>query len=390
MKLPVQSQREWAGAMLLAVMLTPLCLQAEDDLFEGVAPARPLRAVRVKPGIVVAEEKPAEETTAAEEEAESPRPAPPPVNPRVVRFHLVDGSMISGELTIDQISVATEFGELVVPIPALNSFTPGLGSYPQVAEEIHGLIEQLGSDDYQTREQAKKDLGRMGLKVRRQLEAKKNDENAERKRHVEQLLKDLENLAEEQAALVEAGDGEAVAEWIDDDTIVTSKFSAIGRISPQDFVIKSKYGPLNVKLSDIRKMDREQAGQEPVVRRVEVSGTNLAQLSYKETGIRVEAGDKVTITADGQLVMSPWGNNMSSGPEGGQNYGWYIPNKIAGGALIGKIGNSNEEFKIGSRSSFTAKRSGMLKLAIAMQAQYAQQGYNFPGQYNVRIKVEGR
>jgi hypothetical protein len=393
---------ELAGAMLLAALLAPLALHAEDELFDApaAAPARvkPARAaVDVEEAVEdeakeveeAASGKPAEEK-AEEGEAEVVRPPAAPVNPRIVRFHLMDGSMVSGELTIDQISVATEFGELVVPIPALSSFTPGLGSYPKVAGEIDALVEKLGSDDYQTREQAHKDLGQMGLKVRRQLEAKKSDENAERKRHVEQLLKDLESMAEEQAELVEEGEEQAVTEWIADDTVVTSKFSVVGKISPQEFVMKSKYGPLNVELSDIRKMDREQATSEAVVRRVEVSGTHLAQMAYKETGIRVEAGDKVTITADGQLVMSPWGNNMSSGPEGGQNFGWYVPNKIAGGALIGKIGNSSEEFKIGGKHSFTAKRSGMLKLAIAMQAQYAQQGYNFPGQYNVRVKVEGQ
>lgn len=392
---------ELAGAMLLAALFAPLALQAEDELFDAPAAAptrvKPARAaVEVKEaaaeGAETVEEeapdKPAEEK-AEEGEAEAVRPPAAPVDPRVVRFHLMDGSMVSGELTIDQISVTTEFGELVVPIPALSSFTPGLGSYPKVAGEIDALVEKLGSDDYQTREQAHKDLGQMGLKVRRQLEAKKSDENAERKRHVEQLLKDMESMAEEQAELAEEGEGEAITEWISDDTVVTNKFSVVGKISPQEFVMKSKYGPLNVKLSDIRKMDREQTTSEAVVRRVEVSGTHLAQMSYKETGIRVEAGDKVTITADGQLVMSPWGNNMSSGPEGGQNFGWYVQNKIAGGALIGKIGNSNEEFKIGGKHTFTAKRSGMLKLAIAMQAQYAQQGYNFPGQYNVRVKVEG-
>lgn len=378
---------ELAGAMLLAALFAPLALRAEDDPFGAPETVVEETVVEASPAEGASKKPPEEKST--EGEAETVRPPAAPVNPRVVRFHLMDGSMVSGELTIDQISVATEFGELVVPIPALSSFTPGLGSYPKVAGEIDALIDKLGSDDYQTREQAHKDLGQMGLKVRRQLEAKKSDENAERKRHVEQLLKDLESLAEEQAELAEEGEEQLVTEWIADDTVVTSKFSVVGKISPQEFVMKSKYGPLNIKLSDIRKMDREKATNEAVVRRVEVTGNNLAQMSYKETGIRLEAGDKVSITADGQLVMSPWGNNMSSGPDGGQNFGWYAKNSIAGGALIGKIGNSSDEFKIGSKHTFTAKRSGMLKLAIAMQAQYAQQGYNFPGQYNVRVKVEG-
>jgi len=227
----------------------------------------------------------------------------------------------------------------------------------------------------------------MGLKVRKQLLAKKEDENAERKRHIGLLLKELETLADEQAELEAAGE-EVASEWVKEDTVVTHKFTVLGKISPQKFVIESKYGPLNVELSDVRLMDKEQSTRDPVLRKLSVPGTNLAQLSYKETGIRIEAGDKVSINADGQLVMSPWGNNSMSGPDGGQNFGWYIQNKITSGTLIGKIGNNGEEFKIGSKHSFVSKHTGELKLAIAMQGQYAQQGYNFPGQYNVRVKVE--
>jgi hypothetical protein len=384
---------EFTGAILLAALLVPLTLQADEDPFGGPAAApvqvRPsLPATTVAPTAEkTAEEKASEEKQPDEETAPVASPAAP-VNLRIVRFHLMDGSMISGELTIDEIHVTTAFGELVVPIPALVSFKPGLGSYPEVAAGIDELIDNLGSDDYQTREQAHKRLSRMGLKVRLQLEAKKNDENAERKRHIEQLLKDLVALAEERAELVEEGEEEASPAWIVDDSVVTNKFTMVGKISPKDFVIESKYGPLNVKLSDIRKMDREPTGGETIVRNVDVEGTNLAQHSYKETGVRVNAGDRVSLTTDGQLVMSPWGSNMSSGPDGGQNFGWYIPNKIAGGTLIGRIGNGSEEFVIGSKHSFTAKRSGMLKLDIAMQAQYDRLGYNFPGKYNVKINLE--
>jgi hypothetical protein len=35
-----------------------------------------------------------------------------------------------------------------------------------------------------------------------------------------------------------------------------------------------------------------------------------------------------------------------------------------------------------------AKTNGTLYFAIAMQNQYANQGYNYPGQYNVRVKVQ--
>ena len=132
---------------------------------------------------------------------------------------------------------------------------------------------------------------------------------------------------------------------------------------------------------------RDEEVSEPIQRKLTVSGTNLVQRGYKSSGIRVNRGDQITISADGQIVMTPWGSNMVSGPDGGANYGWFIQNQIPGGALVARIGNSDSPFKVGSRHTLIAKKAGTLQFAIAMQHQYAQ-NQSFPGQYNVRVKVE--
>jgi len=97
----------------------------------------------------------------------------------------------------------------------------------------------------------------------------------------------------------------------------------------------------------------------------------------------------VSISADGQIVMTPWGSEMVSTPEGGDNFGAYMP-QIPGGALVAKIGDSGTVFKLGSKHTFVADRSGVLQLAVAMQAQYARNNYQFPGKYDVKIRVEPR
>jgi AcrR family transcriptional regulator len=79
----------------------------------------------------------------------------------------LDGSVISGDLSVSEISVETDFGKLVVPIDRLRSFTPGLDSNTRLSQQIDTLIKNLGSDDYQTREQAHKDLAAMGRGVAR-------------------------------------------------------------------------------------------------------------------------------------------------------------------------------------------------------------------------------
>ena len=101
---------------------------------------------------------------------DAPRPPVAPLGPKHIRLHLLDGSVIAGDLSVAEIGLETDFGKLIIPIDRIRSLRPGLDSYPKLAGEIEGLIKNLSSDDYKTREQAHKDLAAMGVKVRKELE----------------------------------------------------------------------------------------------------------------------------------------------------------------------------------------------------------------------------
>jgi hypothetical protein len=307
-----------------------------------------------------------------------------PLDPRFIRLRLQDGSVISGNLSVAEIEMDTDFGKLTVPIDRIRSFSPGLDSYPELAAEIDKMIEDLGADDYKLREETQKELLKMGRKIRRELEKYKRDENAERQRRVQQIIEALDERAMEH----EAFDEEQAEPWIREDTLVTTEFTAVGKILPKTFEIESKYGSLTVELADVQVGERGSRRAAPVHRKLNVTGMNLVQTNLKSSGVQIRKGDKVTVRADGQIVMSPWGSNSICGPDGGSNFGWYVANEIPGGALVARIGSSGKVFKVGSSHSFVAKSSGTLYFAIAMQHQYANQGYNYPGQYNVRIKVQ--
>ncbi len=342
-------------------------------VIEGVKPGAP---GTTKPG----EKKPEEEAV------EVSRAPVVQLGPKFIRLHLQDGSVISGDLSVTEITVETQFGKLTVPIAKVRSFTPGLDSNKKAAEQINGLIEKLGGDDYKTREQAHKDLAAMGIRVQKELDKHVGSENAELKRHVTEILKELEEAAEEQA---DDDSGSASASpWIQLDTIVTTDFTVLGKVMPQDFTIDSKYGPLKIALGDISKAERESGARESYKKNMSVGGDTLAQRGFKSSGIRVQAGDRIVVKAEGSIVMSPWGSNAHSGPDGMPNYGWYIPNQIAGGALCAKIGDKGQPFKVGRSLTFTAKTSGMLQFAIGIQAEYAGEGYQFPGEYKLKLRVD--
>ncbi len=81
-----------------------------------------------------------------------------PIDPLFLRLHLDDGSLLAGKLSVKEITVTTPFGALVIPIEKIRSFEPGLESSGEALKELQKKIENLGSDDYQTRETAHKQL----------------------------------------------------------------------------------------------------------------------------------------------------------------------------------------------------------------------------------------
>lgn len=382
-------RRRWN--LLLCLVSAPL-FSTYCSLALAQPVPEPARAIAVPGTTPVAPTDPNAKSDKKEEEKKEDEPAEviksaAPINPKIVVLHLQDGSVITGEMEVSELSVATDFGTLKIPLDKVRSLTPGLASSPELAAKVNGLIEALGGEDYKGREQAHKDLVALGLKVHRLLEAKRNDENAERKRHIGEILKEFEELTAEQEELNE-GAPSTDKPWIALDTVVTPDFTIVGQVSPAEFKVASKYGPLSVKMADLRRADRPTSVKDSIRKLVTVPGDSLVQRSFKNSGIRVEAGDKITIRADGSVVMSPWGSDQTSSPDGGQNFGWYIPNQILGGCLVAKIGDKGQVFKVGSKSTFVAKASGTLQFAMAMQHQYAQQGYSYPGQYNVRVSVD--
>ena len=322
------------------------------------------------------------ERTRAARRSSTAAPALPekPLPPDFVRLHLMDGSVIAGKLSIKEIAVDTLFGKLNVPVNSLKSITPGLISHPALAKEIGGLIADLGSANYNDREKAQQALIKMGLSVRSELERHQNDNDVERRNRIKAILAEFDQQAEELDEEID------VAQLLRErDTIETTEFTIVGKIVPQSFVVTSLYGDLNVKLADIRRGERSTGKRDDLRQTFSVDASHFALRNSLNTNLRVERGDVVTVTADGNITMTPWGNAAVTSPEGAQNYGWFIPGQIASGASVGRIGNESFR-KLGSKTTFTAERTGTLELAIGMQADYTEN--QFPGKYTVKVRVQ--
>ena len=360
-----------------------LALGGLDGVFEiidgGAVPAPPATA-KVKPSGKT-KAAPVESTPSIAD------PTEPITDPDTVVFTLADGSKFAGKLNVKEIKLATSFGELTIPTGKITGLIPGLDSREDLGKKVADLFEKLGSPQYSDREAAEKALLALGDSIREEARRRLEDKNPERVKAIKKLLDKLEEIKAETEDEGPRKDARVLSRL---DTIVTPAFTAAGRISPSEFQIISKFGQLTVKLADIQSIQRPTGGSKntEIAKTVRVDGAqHIIQRGKLNTGIAIQRGDRVTLKADGQLSMSPWGDEMSSSPDGdGNQYGWYTNNEIASGALCAQVGSSDKPFKVGSNHTFTAKRSGTLYLAIGMQSGVS--GSTFPGGYNVKIRVE--
>jgi len=305
-----------------------------------------------------------------------------PVNPREVRFHMWDGNIISGELNGPGLTISTEFGDLKIPVEKLYGFRPGLESNQELLNKMTGLIAKLGDKDFNEREKAHKELVAMGPQFLMEVYRFEDGGNAERKRHLKEIREELEAMAEDMDD--EDMESDSNPTLIRSDAVSTKDFTIVGKIVEQQFTVKSRYGDLKVTLADVKFMDREMTGGGDVRKSVKIPGTVMLGKNMKSTGIRVEKGDLINFSASGQITMTPWGSNRNTGPEGSSSYS--KKDSFNGGSLVMQIGDTKAVY-VGKKKSIRAKKSGMLKLGVAIPNDYMS--YNYPGEYKVKIQVTG-
>jgi hypothetical protein len=304
----------------------------------------------------------------------------PPVDPRLVKLMMSDGTSVAGRLSISTLKVRTRFGVLSIPIENLRSFKPGLNSRPAYKEKIEGLIQKLGDAVEPARRAAATELIKMGPNLLPVIEKYRLDEDTTRR---SEIIKLIEKLHESQDD--DGFENRNVIRFLDQ--VSTTAFTLAGEVLDKTFELESDFGKLTMSIGDIVEAKRASGVAEEFTRNVSVTDQNFPARGYKTSGFRVEKGDVVEIRASGRLSMLRWGSSAFSGPDGASNYGWYVSNKIANGALIYKIGSSGTAVKTGTKTKFTVKKSGLLYFGIGMTERYTRSSYRYPGTYKVKLRV---
>ena len=197
-------------------------------------------------------------------------------------------------MSLKDLAVETKFGTLNVPVANIRSFTPGLSSHQALAKQIAGWIEDLGSGTFNDREAAQEGLKKLGPAIRMELERRRDDADAERRTRVRAILSDFEAAQDDIDDVGSNRAGSGNTPYIQDDTVVTSEFTIVGRIVPQSFAVSSTYGPLTIKLSDIRQVERGGQTKEELPTSFTVTSAHMIHNGMLNTTIHLERGDMVS------------------------------------------------------------------------------------------------
>ena len=384
------------GTLLLVSMTSPSigkCLQKEEIARQEAQAQAQAQAKKVEVQQHVAEAraeavkdepaKPEDEAEATEVVDTASQPAAQSMADDQIKLHMWDGSIVGGAVSIESIEVLTEFGMLTIPIKDIVAFYPGLDSFPQKKAQLEQLVQELGDGSYQVREDAHRELVKIGLPLKSEIEKFTDGGSVERKKHLVEIRKELDEIVEDAEELEEPT---KIRELTKQDKVVTPSMTVVGKIQTNLFDMRSKFGELKVQLEDIEYASRDvNLPKDDLRKKVTVDSDNFFQRKPKSTGIRVNKGDKIRIRAGGIMEWTNW--NKSSSPEGLSSQGSW--NSIKSGTLIACIGkDQNNVVKVGAKNDWVAKKSGVLYLAIAIQESYVKNnGYRWTGEYEAKVIV---
>jgi hypothetical protein len=290
--------------------------------------------------------------------------------PAEVRFG--DGSIVRMTLLEENLEVQTKYGKLLIPFSEVRRVEFGLHVPPDVHTQINQSIKRLASDVFKERDVASKDLIQAGHFAYPMLQkASKSGDSEVAYRAVSVIKLISERVSPELLRLR------------DEDVIHTAEFTVIGRIATQSLKAHSPhFGEVALKLSELRTVHmKHHGGKMELI--VDASKYGSALDQWCDSGILVDAGQRLVVSSDGQVDLWPQGpGQYTAAPKGYNTAG--KGGQFMAGALIGRIGEAGKLFFIGDRYDGTVNEEGRLFLQIVPSPWNNAS----TGQYRVRVQTE--
>jgi hypothetical protein len=269
-----------------------------------------------------------------------------------VRF--TDDSVMRMIVLQDRLEVVTRYGRLAIPTRDILSIDFGVHLPEGLEQKIVQAIEQLGHDNYRTREIALKDLIAWGPYAYPYLYAATKSEDPE-------IIKRAILAVDK----IRAKHPPRNLRLREEDVIATSSFTVVGKITTPILRAKNaNFGELDLKLPTLRSVRCLNTSFEKEVG-VDAARFGSSPNQWMDTGFEVRSDSRLLITASGTVDLwpQPGGGTMyhstANGYRGGAAIGQQLP-----GMLVGKIGEDGPVFTVGERYDGQAGRDGRLYLHI--------------------------
>jgi hypothetical protein len=294
----------------------------------------------------------------------------PRANLAEVRFG--DGSIVRMTLLQENLEVQTKYGKLTIPLQEVRRVEFGLHVPPDMNQQINQSIKRLASDVYKERDLASKDLVQVGHFAFPSLQRASRSSDQEVAYRAVSVIKQISERVSPDLLKLR-----------DEDVISTAEFTVIGKITSQTIKANSPhFGDVSLKLSELRTMHmRQHGGKLDLIVDAAKHGSSLDQ--WCDTGITVDAGQRIQVTSDGSVDLWPQGpGQYLAAPKGYNTAG--KGGQFMAGALVGRIGENGKAFYLGDRYEGSAGEEGRLFVLIVPSPWNNASA----GQYRVRIQTD--
>jgi hypothetical protein len=313
-----------------------------------------------------------------------------------LKLTLRDGNVMSGTSKISSVSLITDYGKLDIPIKNVTALDLGISTDKATTDKVAGLVKQLTNSSEQMRKSAYEELIKMDIKAIPAINSILYSSSNE-----SEVATYTDYTAD--AALLELQSKYNVTDGFSSKDVIAIdyEYSMGGKYEFSKIDLKTEYGTLSIPKEKIKHIDvlytGDGAGDDLTFKLLATkhisSNTNGGWL---KTGIMVKNGQKLTITANGEVTFAslsgskykPDGSIVGSTTtttdsyEGDYNYGSTYPTY---GNVVYKIGeNSTQVLKAGAKFSGTVQSSGMLYISIYETVYNAANA----GSYTVKISLK--
>lgn len=306
---------------------------------------------------------------------------------------LRDGSIVTGTSTITKVDLTTDYGKLEIPIKNVTSIEVGIKANAAQKDKINKLLDQLSNSNEEMRNSAYAELNELGIEaipvISHYVYSDKYDPARYSGNSPEALLADLTS---------KFGLGSDFSEK--DIVAIDFQYTMGGDFPFEKIDLKTEYGNLSIPKNKIKRIEimysEEGTGAERMYRLIaskHISGNTSG--GWLHTGITVKNGQKIEISASGEITLAslsnqkykPSGAAVNAGTGVADNYddyGYGNYNYPAYGNVVYKIGEAGTLMKAGDKFNGTATGTGVLYISIYETVYNAAN----TGSYNVKVSVK--